>query len=157
AVCVPDPQIGRCVQPFHDPHVINAGGPHSTYAERQDIHQGSMDGFIGQAKKGEHAFCRVLVFNPLCTAITGRHPDVMGYHDAREIPNYWTYARDFVLQDHLFESSPSWSLPAHLTMVSGWSARCSDPLNRWTCKPKWLSHDPESRERDGISYPWTDV
>ena len=30
--------------------------------------------------------------------------DVMGYHDAREIPNYWTYAKNFVLQDNMFES-----------------------------------------------------
>ena len=27
----------------------------------------------------------------------------LGYHDAREIPNYWTYAKDFVLNDHMFE------------------------------------------------------
>jgi phospholipase C len=49
----------------------------------------------------------------------------MGYHDAREIPNYWTYAHDFVLQDHMFEPVDSWSLPAHLYLVSGWSARCA--------------------------------
>jgi phospholipase C len=48
----------------------------------------------------------------------------MGYHDAREIPNYWAYAKDFVLQDHMFESVASWSLPAHLYLVSGWSAHC---------------------------------
>ena len=48
----------------------------------------------------------------------------MGYHDAREIPNYWAYAKNFVLQDHLFEPIASWSLPAHLYLVSGWSAIC---------------------------------
>jgi Phosphoesterase family len=32
----------------------------------------------------------------------------MGYHDGRDIPNYWTYAHDFVLEDHFFESVPSW-------------------------------------------------
>ncbi|TMK57939.1 MAG: phospholipase, partial [Actinobacteria bacterium] len=42
------------------------------------------------------------------------------------IPNYWTYAKDFVLQDHMFEPAASWSLPAHLFAVSGWSARCAD-------------------------------
>ena len=36
----------------------------------------------------------------------------MGYHDGGEIPNYWTYAQDFVLQDHMFEPNASWSLPA---------------------------------------------
>ena len=46
----------------------------------------------------------------------------MGYHDAREIPNYWAYAQNFVLDDHMFEPNRSWSLPAHLYMVSAWSA-----------------------------------
>ena len=31
-----------------------------------------------------------------------RH-DAVGYHTADEIPNYWAYAKHFVLQDHLFE------------------------------------------------------
>ncbi len=51
----------------------------------------------------------------------------MGYHDAREIPNYWQYAHDYVLNDHLFEPVTSWSLPAHNYLVSGWSASCSTP------------------------------
>jgi phospholipase C len=61
--------------------------------------------------------------NPACT--NSAVPDVMGYHDAREIPNYWTYASDFVLQDHMFEPNASWSLPQHVFMVSEWSAACS--------------------------------
>ena len=51
-------------------------------------------------------------------------PDVMGYHTAAEIPNYWPYARDFALDDHMFEPVKSWSLPDHLYIVSAWSARC---------------------------------
>ncbi len=50
--------------------------------------------------------------------------NVMGYHDAREIPNYWSLAENFVLQDHMFEPNSSWSLPQHLFMVSEWSAIC---------------------------------
>jgi phospholipase C len=49
----------------------------------------------------------------------------MGYHDAREIPSYWKYAGNFVLNDHMFEPVASWSLPAHLYLVSGWSAHCT--------------------------------
>ena len=48
----------------------------------------------------------------------------MGYHTAAEIPNYWAYAKHFVLHDHMFEPVKSWSLPDHLYMVSAWSARC---------------------------------
>ena len=51
----------------------------------------------------------------------------MGYHDAREIPNYWTYAKNYVLDDHLFEPVASWSLPDHNYLVSAWSALCSSP------------------------------
>ena len=36
-----------------------------------------------------------------------RQPDVMGYHDAREIPNYWAYAEHFMLQDHMFAPTDS--------------------------------------------------
>jgi phospholipase C len=50
----------------------------------------------------------------------------MGYHDAREIPNYWVYAKNFVLQDRMFEPNASWSLPEHLFMVSEWSAKCTE-------------------------------
>lgn len=57
----------------------------------------------------------------------------MGYHDAREIPNYWDYAHQFVLQDHMFESNASWSLPAHLFTVSGWSAKCDVPRDPMSC------------------------
>jgi phospholipase C len=48
----------------------------------------------------------------------------MGYHTAAEIPNYWAYAHDYVLADHMFEPVRSWSLPEHLYLVSGWSAQC---------------------------------
>src|SRR2546423_1113941 len=65
--------------------------------------------------------------NPACTNSTT--PDVMGYHDAREIPNYWAYANNFVLQDQMFEPNASWSLPEHLFMVSEWSAKCTQPGN----------------------------
>ncbi|HEX7291483.1 MAG TPA: alkaline phosphatase family protein, partial [Conexibacter sp.] len=60
--------------------------------------------------------------------------DVMGYHDAREIPNYWRWAHDFTLQDHMFESVASWSLPSHLFLVSGWSARCSRRDDPSSCR-----------------------
>ncbi len=47
------------------------------------------------------------------------------YHDSSQIPNYWTMAKYFVLQDRMFQPAKSYSLPSHLYMVSGWSANCS--------------------------------
>jgi phospholipase C len=74
-----------------------------------------MDGFLAAYRK----------FIPGASNV----PDVMAYHDNRQIPNYWTYAQNFVLNDHLFSSSASWSLPNHNYLVSGWSATCKDPNN----------------------------
>src|SRR5207245_2543307 len=110
--------------PFHETSPVNAGGPHTVGAAALDLNGGKMDGFIQAQQQGEHGFCPKDPLNPVCTAQQGPLPDVMGYHTAAEIPNYWTYARDFVLQDHMFEPVKSWSLPDHLYLVSAWSAKC---------------------------------
>ncbi len=118
AVCVPNPGR-RCVRPFHDKADRNGGGPHGLVNAIADVDGGKMNGFMRQLDKAKQ---RCGVFGqPACVA-AGR--DAMGYHTAAEIPNYWTYARDFVLQDHMFEAVKSWSLPEHLFMVSAWSAKC---------------------------------
>ena len=120
-VCVNDPLTGQCVRPYHDAQDLNHGGPHGAPNARADIDQGKMDGFIAQAEKGKGS-C-VNPENPACSG--NGQTDVMGYHDYHEIPNYWAYAKNFVLQDHMFEPDASWSLPAHLFLVSAWSARCT--------------------------------
>jgi phospholipase C len=119
-VCLPDPKTTKCVKPFHDSRDINAGGPHAAASARTDINGGKMDGFVATFRQAQKACTNP--DTPGCAA--GETPDVMGWHDAREIPNYWTYARNFVLQDRMFEPNASWSLPSHLFMVSAWSAEC---------------------------------
>ncbi len=152
-VCVPDPENKGCVAPFHDPEANNVGGPHGARAARLDIDGGKMDGFVnalGSAKnscKGGN--------EPECSCETkARCQDVMGYHDAREIANYWSYAKNYVLQDNMFESVASWSLPAHLALVSGWSAACptGDP-NPLHCESSLEPPKPSSK----MQRPWTDV
>lgn len=118
AVCVPDTQTNSCIKPYHNPFDQNAGGPHGAVNAVNDVDGGKMDGFVSQALKGLN--CGGL-FDPTCPG----NLDVMGYHDANDIANYWTYAQNFVLQDHMFEPNASWSLPAHLFMVSEWSAYCT--------------------------------
>jgi len=120
SVCVPDPSHHRCVRPYVDHADVNGGGPHSDYFASLDVDGGEMNGFIVAARRGRRG-CRNLT-DPACT--NSLRPDVMGYHTASDIPNYWTYAKDFVLEDHMFESVASWSLPAHLYLVSEWSAYC---------------------------------
>src|SRR4051812_5079298 len=125
-VCVPDPVAGTCARPYHDHRNRNAGGPHDHLDATLDIAGGAMNGFVGRAEVGRTHFCKKHINSPHCSLEPAK-PDVMGYHDWHEIPNYWTYARKFVLQDHMFEPDTSWSLPQHLFMVSGWSARCTRP------------------------------
>jgi phospholipase C len=158
SVCVPDPLHDTCIRPFHDPSDINHGGPHGAGPSKADIASGKMDGFVAQAERSP-ASC-VGPFDPACSAGVGWN-DVMGYHDAREIPNYWKYARQFVLQDHMFESEASWSLPSHLSMISGWSARClqhGDPASCSAGEPQYLpassSHVLAPSRPD---YAWTDL
>src|SRR3954468_14071968 len=106
---------GGCVRPYHDPNDLNHGGPHGDDDARKDINSGKMDGFIAQQQAGRKVECWD-PNDPFCSAGGNAAPDVMGYHDAREIPNYGAYARQFVLQDRMFEPNASWSLPAHLFM-----------------------------------------
>ncbi|GAB2709454.1 hypothetical protein GCM10027038_03880 [Arthrobacter bambusae] len=128
AVCVPHPASGSCVKPYYDPSDRNSGGPHSQSNATADIDGGKMDGFIAQAEKASN---NCAPNAPACAG--GNQSDVMGYHDARDLPNYWAYARDFTLQDHMFEPNASWSLPEHLYMVSEWSAKCSRAGDPQSC------------------------
>jgi phospholipase C len=120
-VCLPNPATKGCEQPFHDAADVNGGADHTNAAAIADVHGGKMDGFVARAEQSTRG-CAVAQ-DPACAH--SNSPDVMGYHDAREIPNYWTYAHDFTLDDHMFEPVASWSLPDHLYMVSAWSASCS--------------------------------
>jgi phospholipase C len=137
-VCVPDPATDQCVQPFHDPNDSNHGGPHRAADAVADMDGGRMDGFVAQA----------------AAAMPDVSPDVMGYHDAREIPNYWAYAWHFVLQDHMFEPNASWSLPEHLFMVSAWSAKCSRPGDPSSCTS---ALDDPPLPGPGTHHDWTDL
>src|SRR5437764_9432686 len=155
-VCVPDPKTNQCVKPYHDPNDRNGGGPHGEANAIADIHGGKMDGFQAQAEKASRGCANPN--NPACTNSTT--PDVMGYHDAREIPNYWAYANNFVLQDQMFEPNASWSLPEHLFMVSEWSAKCTQVDNPMSCtseidKPQFPGGPRTGRGPP--NYAWTDL
>jgi phospholipase C len=127
-VCVPNPRRHHCERPFIDHSDVNGGGPHGADSARLDINGGKMNGFVVQAERGAEG-CKD-VTDPACT--NSPTPDVMGHHTKSDIPNYWAYAKNFVLQDHMFEPNASWSLPEHLFQVSEWSAKCT------------AHHDPSS-------------
>jgi phospholipase C len=160
--CLPDPLRHQCDRPFHDSSDRNSGGPHGHADAVADIDGGRMDGFVEQAESGRASYCKAHFDDPRCS-FRPKRPDVMGYHDQREIPNYWAYARHFVLQDHMFESDTSWSLPEHLYLVSGWSAHCTKKDDPASCQsavqdpgtpPGALSGNPNGEPPD---YAWTDL
>jgi phospholipase C len=157
-VCVPDPATRGCDRPYHDMSFVNQGGPHDQGAAVSDIDGGRMDGFV---VKAETAPSNCGPLEPSCRV--GGPMDVMGYHDDHEIPLYWSLAHQYVLQDHMFESSQSWSLPAHLFLVSEWSARCPSGRDPLTCANEVQNPD---RPPDGYAlsapsstpdYAWTDL
>src|SRR5436190_1658809 len=136
-------------------HPLLAGG----------IHGGRMDGFVRTRLASWRRLCVGHPDQPGCGSSSTQvpNPDVMGYHTASEIPNYWSYAHRFVLQDHLFEGVRSWSLPSHLDLVSGWSARCTDPNDPTTCStylgflPGAIARAAQSNVVRARPYAWTDL
>ena len=157
-VCEPDPANGGCIAPFHDPADLNYGGPHGQTNATADIAGGSMNGFVGQAEKGQNCSTNDPNCSPCTSAAQLKCIDVMGYHDGADIPNYWTYANDFVLQDHMYESNASWSLPQHLFQVSEWSASCTDPNNPFSCTNQLQNPNPVGGPLSSTPlYAWTDL
>jgi phospholipase C len=156
-VCLNDPLTGQCVYPFYNSNPVNGGGPHGQANAIADINGGRMDGFIASAEKGAKGCGSTN--NPSCG---GGGADTMGYHDARDIANYWTWAHDFVLQDAMFEPNASWSLPAHLFEVSEWSAQChgsSDPSMCVNALQSPGTPPDFGKNRNGTvpTYAWTDL
>jgi phospholipase C len=159
AVCVPDP-AGGCVRPYHDTADSSGDGPHGLKNALADINRGKMNGFIAQ-------FLRYGLPCPFPQCGAGGPPDVMGYHTAAEIPNYWAYAKNFVLADHMFEPVKSWSQPSHLYLVSAWSARCknrsavscvnniSGPYAR--TRMNYLVNHELAAGRARVGLAWTDI
>ena len=131
-VCLPDPVLDHCARPYHSTTFFDAGGAHNHSASVRDVNRGEMDGFVETVRRSGNTCKRHPNIRPCRKTKRGpaRQPDVMGFHTRAEIPNYWAYADQFVLQDRMFAPSDSWTLPAHLFLTSAWSADCSDILIR---------------------------
>jgi phospholipase C len=155
-VCQPNPATGGCARPYHDADGMDHGGPHDIWGARAVIDGGRMDGFVSVLQK--RCESPAFSFRIMCRQAL-RHPDVMGYHDAREIPNYWAYARNFVLQDHMFASNMGFSLTVHLAIVSAWAANCRRPPDPMSCTTAGADNDKGADQRfpHTPSFAWTDL
>ena len=160
--CLPQQGGEACQAPYLNHEDDDTGGPHGQQAAADDIDNGKMDGFL-RAAQSARSNCNA--FDDACAI--GR-VDVLGYHAGTDIPNYWRYAQDFVLQDRMFEPATAWSLTAHLFEVSEWAATCTKhntpescrndlgdpgkgaaPANDWKAHPAGSTGTP--------IYAWTDL
>jgi phospholipase C len=159
--CIPDPEFGHCRRPYHDTNQFDMGGPHNQEASKGSVRGGRMDGFIKMFErlgtpcshsKDPTYNCARATPGPKGT------PDVMGFHTGKEIPNYWRYARRYLLQDRMFAPSDSYTLPAHLYLVSSWSATCGR-FTPQSCRSDVTKPGDGWRPADGPPYPyqWADI
>jgi phospholipase C len=156
--CIPDPVLGHKSCTYHTRQLRQHGGPHNWVASRLSVNGGKMNGFLSALPRTPR-WC-VDRFAKECRAFLGPRyqPDVMSWHDDRTIPNYWRYAEEFVLQDRMFAPADSWTLPAHLFLVSAWSAYCTDPLDPMSCRPdKDLQDYGRHVYGEPPVYAWTDI
>ena len=115
-----------------------------------------MDGFVRQARTPKvFRGCILGLGNPRGVCFPSSPPDAMGWHDAREIPNYWRWASEFVLQDRMFVPVANWTLPSHLYWLSGWAAFCSRKGDPWSCST-WDGRGAGT-PLDEEPYAWTDI
>ena len=157
--CIPNPFLGHCSKPYHTKSLHQWGGPHDDIATAIDVNGGKMDGYI-KAMQDRGTHCWIDPTPSSCDPYVGPNgqPDVLAYLNKSQIPNYWTYAKHYVLQDRMFGPTDSWSLPAHLFLVSGWSARCSDPNDPMSCtSDTQLRGSLSWRYGQPPKYAWTDI
>jgi phospholipase C len=163
--CVPidpaNPSAG-CVQPYSTTSVNQTGAPHSYNSEVADVDSGRMDGFVAQQIQ---AFNAALARgrctqppnpqrpNPKCDGYYNH--DVMSYYTAATLPNYWAYAQNFMLEDHLFEPSAGASLQAHLMMTSEWQAVCAQVTDPMSCTTTVVPVLPTAF--NPTPYAWTNL
>jgi phospholipase C len=157
--CVYDQVLDRDSCPFHSRQNMFKGGPHNQRASNVSVNGGTMDGHIDALPLLER-WC-IDRTSRECRPFVGPElqPDVMSYLDQRNIPNYWAYADEFVLHDRMFAPTDGWTLPAHLFLVSGWSAYCPDPTDPMSCISNVDLKDYQQRWEYGEQpiYAWTDI
>ena len=72
----------------------------------------------------------------------------MGYHTGARDPELLEVRRDYTLHDRMFAPTDSWTLPAHLYLISGWSANCPDLNDPMSCVSEHEVPGPGHGRRD---------
>ena len=125
--CSTNPVTQQCQRPYYDTSITSSGGPHNVPNSKADINGGQMNGFVEQAVNGigrvQQGRARSVLHDQ---GQAPRRDRLHGYH---QIPNYWSYARHYVLQDHFFATTQL-DEPTHRGDGVGWSPSARRPPTR---------------------------
>ena len=160
--CVPDPVSGLCAPPYHDNGLMDYGGPHERVRirggrqRRKDGRLHPIDGatLASRARPIEHRHCA------RTTTVRWANRTSWGITTRARSPTTGHGASTYLLQDRLFAPTDSWTLPAHLFLVSAWSASCSDPSRPMSCRSDLSLWPQVTQQRQGATrpfYAWTDI
>ena len=127
--------------PFHyDSESIGRDLSHAWKVAHEAYDNGKMDGFV--AAEG--------------SILT------MGYYDGTDIPYYWDYANQYVLDDNFFSSLMGPSFPNHLYIVSGTNGPvtnlpplCLQNPCRWILNGHIIDNPPSNFNWQGLSLDWS--
>jgi phospholipase C len=78
----------------------------------------------------------------------------MGYYDRNDIPYYWDYADQFVLDDNFFSSLMGPSFPNHLYIVSGTNGPVNMPGTRWVLNGGVVNNPASNFNWQGVTLTW---
>jgi phospholipase C len=127
--------------PFHfDSESIGRDLSHAWSVAHEAYDNGRMDGFV--AAEG--------------SVLT------MGYYDRTDIPYYWDYASQYVLDDNFFSSLMGPSFPNHLYIASGTSgpvnnlpSLCLQTTCKWILNGHIVDNPPSNYNWQGVSLDWS--
>jgi phospholipase C len=83
-----------------------------------------------------------------------RSPLTMGYYDRHDIPYYWDYADNYVLDDNFFSSLMGPSFPNHLYIVSATNGPTNGLNYRWIYNNGVIDNPGSSFGWQGVSLTW---
>jgi len=112
--------------PFGDEISIDLN--HASAAARADWNNGAMNGFV---------------------ISEGRQ--TMGYYDGSDIPYYWDYAANYVIDDNFFSSQMGPSFPNHLYIASGTNGPGAN-VNGNANRGKWLNNGYITNNYPGATF-----